>query len=326
MYRGGKLTFAWRILLSLILTFLYFAPLFSGNFTLFVIAVLLINTVWASATWGLFHQAGQSLFAVAVIAGAGGYFSALLQNVFPNSWFAMAIALFLCCGIGIFCYLLMKRVPGHIQFAVLNLALIFVFGYLLIAFTNVTGGIDGIELNYFYPDSFFGNISARYLVVLTLCLLSLFVIHRIMISRFGKIITLIGRNPSLAASVGIDTDKYLMKAYLIFTPLMGLGGILYSHFIGHISPETWNADLSLMIVFCTLIGGSSTIIGPTIGAIIATGIPILFDVSAEFRFAIVGVIAILIFVFMPEGLTDGIKRMILNKFESKVSSSSDDLI
>ncbi|MBA7591800.1 hypothetical protein ES708_33966 [subsurface metagenome] len=78
-----------------------------------------------------------------------------------------------------------------------------------------------------------------------------------------------------------------------------------------------------MIIFCTLIGGSTSILGPIVGAILATGIPISFDITAEFRFGIVGIIAILIFIFRPEGITEwikgffvktmGVKKLMYNK-------------
>jgi branched-chain amino acid transport system permease protein len=263
--------------------------------------------LWATSTWALFHQSGQALFAVAVIAGIGGYTTALLGRLIPNAWITIPLALLGVALVGIFFYFMATRVQGHIQFAILNLAFIFVFGYLLVAFTKYTGGIDGMKVPYFYPPDFFQPMSHKYIVVLTFCLAALLLIHRVMTSRFGQIITLIGRNPLLAATTGINTDKYIFIAYLIFTPLIGLGGILYSHFVGHISPEAWNPDLSLMIVFCTLIGGSSSIWGPILGAVLATGIPISFDITAEFRFAIVGILAILIFVFKPEGLTGWIR-------------------
>ncbi|MBA7591799.1 hypothetical protein ES708_33965 [subsurface metagenome] len=175
------------ILAVLVITLLYFAPLYASNFILFIIAFLLINMLWASSTWAIFHQAGQALFAVVLIAGVSGYSTALLGMVIHNTWITIPLALLVSCGIGMFFYILANRVPGHIQFAVLNLALIFVFRYLLVAFTDITGGIDGIKLKYFTPETFFGSISHRYLVVLTLVVLSLFIIHKLFNShRFNK--------------------------------------------------------------------------------------------------------------------------------------------
>jgi branched-chain amino acid transport system permease protein len=282
----------------------------------------MINMLWASATWAIFHQAGQSLFAVAVLAGVGGYTSALLGNAISNTWFTMPIAFLVSCVTGMFFYILASRVLGHIQFAVLNLAFIFVFRYLLIAFTNITNGIDGLKVKYFTPEDVFASIRNRYFVVITVSIIALFAIHKLMSSRFGKILTLIGRNQELSASVGINTDKYLRLAFLVFTPLIGLGGILYAHFIGHISPEAWNADLSLTMVFSTLIGGSVNILGPMLGAIIATGIPISFDVTAEFRFGIAGIVAILIFIFKPEGIVGWIRELLIKKAEKKKNTIS----
>jgi branched-chain amino acid transport system permease protein len=107
----------------------------------------------------------------------------------------------------------------------------------------------------------------------------------------------------------------------LFTPFIGLGGILYSHFIGHISPETWNPDLSLLIIFATLIGGASNILGPIVGSIIATGIPISFDITMEFRFGIVGIVAILIFLFKPQGIVGWIKDIIHQNRKNGVIAS-----
>lgn len=289
--------------------FLFLAPFFCSDFIIFLIASLLINMLFATATWAIFHQAGQALFAVAVLGGVGGYISALLGETIGNTWITMAVALLVSCGAGLFLYAFAARVPGHIQFATLNLAFIFVFRYLLIAFTNITKGIDGIKVKYFTPETLFASMKNRYWVVLLIAVISLWIIHGVMSSRFGKIITLIGRNTELAASVGINTKRYLIYSYLIFPPFIGLAGALYSHFIGFISPDTWSPDLSLIIIFCSLIGGSTFFWGPIVGAIIATGIPLYFDVTAEFRFGIVGILAIVIFVFKPEGVVGIIKRL-----------------
>jgi branched-chain amino acid transport system permease protein len=303
------------LLAGLLLLLLCLAPVYASNFFLFVVVILMINMVWATATWGIFHQAGQALFAVVVIAGVGGYSTALLGKWIPNAWITIPLALVASTIMGIFFYFMATRVRGHIQFAVLNLSFIFIFRYVIVAFTNVTGGIDGIQVRHFYPESFFAPMWRKYFVVLILCSVALLLIHKAMNSRFGKIITLIGRNPQLAATAGINNEKYIFLAYLFFTPMLGLGGILYSHFVGHVAPETWNPDLSLIIVFCTLIGGSSSILGPMIGAILATAIPIYLDLAEEFRFGLVGVLAILIFVFQPEGVTAWLRDRLLPKIE-----------
>jgi len=288
---------------------LCFTPLFVGEFVIFVMCLLLINMLWAASTWAIFHQTGQSLFAVAVIAGIGGYTSALLGQTIENAW--ITIALGLCASIitGMFFYAMASRIVGHIQFAALNLAFIFVFRYLLVAFTEFTKGIDGLTAKHFWPEEFFKSIDHRYILILLITAVSLLIIHKVMSSRLGRILTFIGRNQELAASVGINTRRYIKLSYLIFTPFIGLGGILFTHFVGHISPETWNADLSIIMIFASLIGGSANILGPIIGAIIATGIPISFDITAEFRFGIVGVLAILIFIFKPEGIAGWIQEI-----------------
>lgn len=301
----------------LLLTLLALAPFFTNDFILFVISLLLINMLWASATWAIFHQGGQALFAVVIIAGVGGYTTGLLGGIIHNTWITIIIAMAVSCILGMLFYLLATRVIGHIQFAILNLAFIFMFKYIIVAFPNFTYGIDGLKVRYFSPQSLFANIGERYWAILSITAVAIFFIYKIMNSRFGRILTLIGRNLELADTVGVDTKKYIMLAYLIFPPFIGLGGVLYTHFIGFISPELWNAELSLIMVFCTLIGGTNNILGPIVGAVIATGIPILFDITAEFRFGIVGILVILIFIFKPEGVVSWLQEIIHVFFKTK---------
>ncbi len=312
-----------RTIIYFILTaiILLFAPFIFSKFIVFVLSVFLINIIYAVATWCIFHQAGQALFAVAAIAGIGGYSTALLGNLIPNTWITMAIVLVISSLMGLVFYILSKRVPGHIQFAILNLAVIFVFRYFIVAFTDYTQGIDGLTVSYFTPQKIFADISHRYWVVLIITLISMIIIQKIMTGRLGRIFTLIGRNRLLASTVGINTDKYLLLAYLIFLPFIGIGGALYSHFIGFISPDAWNPDLSLIIIFCSLIGGTTNIFGPIVGAVLATGIPISFDITAEFRFGIVGILAITIFIFKPEGIVGWIGE-IKNRKRKKINISS----
>ncbi len=305
------------ILIILLLTTLLLAPFFTNDFILFVISLLLVNMLWASATWAIFHQGGQALFAVVIIAEISGYTTGLLGEIIRNTWITIIIAMATSCAVGMLFYLLARRIVGHIQFAILNLAFIFMFKYVIVAFPNFTYGIDGLKVRYFTPQSFFANIGQRYWVVLSVTAVSLFLIFKIMNSRFGRILTLIGRNLELADTVGINTQKYIMLAYLIFPPFIGLGGVLYAHFIGFISPELWNAELSLTMVFCSLIGGTNNILGPIVGAVIAAGIPISFDITAEFRFGIVGILVILIFIFKPDGVVSWLQQIIQVFFRTK---------
>ena len=120
----------------IVMAMLFIASFSASNFILFVLAVLLINMLWASATWAIFFQAGQTLFAVVVIAGIAGYTTGLFGRIIPNNWVTIPIALVVSCGIGMFFCALANRVRGHIQFAILNLACIFMFRYIIIAFTK----------------------------------------------------------------------------------------------------------------------------------------------------------------------------------------------
>ena len=87
-----------------ILIFLFLIPFLFKKFIVFVTAYLLINMLLAAATWAIFHQTGQALFAIAVIAGIGGYVSGILSEMVGNTWVTMFIAIVVSCGFGMILY------------------------------------------------------------------------------------------------------------------------------------------------------------------------------------------------------------------------------
>ena len=81
-------------------------------------------------------------------------------------------------------------------------------------------------------------------------------------------------------------------------------GSLYAYYLFHVSPEGFlNLNWSLYPILMTVIGGSGTVLGPVIGALLVTAlfsvVNILFP---EIHPVFSGLAVILVMLFMPHGV------------------------
>jgi branched-chain amino acid transport system permease protein len=67
--------------------------------------------------------------------------------------------------------------------------------------------------------------------------------------------------------------------------------------------------MAFITILSFWIGGSKSIAGPIIGSALITSIPTLFNVTMEWRIVICGILALLIRMFMPEGIVGLLERL-----------------
>ena len=67
---------------------------------------------------------------------------------------------------------------------------------------------------------------------------SLAVVHRVIRSPFGRVLTTIRDNPERAAFLGINVRLYQLAAFVVAGGLAGLAGALYGIFSAASSPIT----------------------------------------------------------------------------------------
>ena len=95
---------------------------------------------------------------------------------------------------------------------------------------------------------------------------------------------------------------YKILAMVISAMICALGGSLYSRLIGYVDPNTFNFDVSTMILSIVILGGMGTQRGMYVGAILLIAFPEVSRFLMEYRFVLYGVILVLMMRFRPEGL------------------------
>ena len=78
--------------------------------------------------------------------------------------------------------------------------------------------------------------------------------------------------------------------------------LFYAHYICFISPDTFVYNDSITILTMVLIGGSGTVAGPIIGAVLLTLLPELLRSLVQYRMLIYGLIVVIMMQIRPNGI------------------------
>jgi branched-chain amino acid transport system permease protein len=200
----------------------------------------------------------------------------------------MAVAAFLGLVIG---GLAIRR--HGIYFAMITLALgqLVYFVCLEAPFTGGENGLQGVP-----RGSLFGILSLRsdvilyYLVLLVFVAVFLF-IRRVVHSPFGQVLKAIRENEPRAISLGYDSNRYKLVAFVLSASLSGLAGSLNALVLGFATLSDVQQSTSGEVILMTLLGGTGTFFGPVVGAaLIVTLQEYLSDIVGGWVTAIIGVI------------------------------------
>jgi len=170
-------------------------------------------------------------------------------------------------GLGVIAGLIAIRRQG-IYFAMITLALQQMM-YLVALRVKFTGGEDGIQA---VPRGrLFGVFSltdemTMYVFVLVVVLAAFLLIYRIINSPFGEVLKAIRENEQRAISLGYNTDRYKLIAFVLSATLCGLAGSLKALVFQLASLTDVHWTMSGEVVLMTLVGGLGTMFGPVVGA------------------------------------------------------------
>ncbi len=155
-----------------------------------------------------------------------------------------------------------------IYFAMITLALAQMF-YFIMAQMPFTGGEDGLQ--GIPRGRLFGLIDldddlSMYYVTLAVAAAGFLLIVRAVHSPFGHVLRGIKENEPRALSLGYDTDRFKLLAFVLSAALSGLAGSLKTLVMGvaTLTDVHWSASGSVILM--TLVGGMGTLAGPLVGA------------------------------------------------------------
>jgi len=155
-----------------------------------------------------------------------------------------------------------------IYFAMITLALaqMMYFFALRAPLTSGEDGIQAVPRGRLFGVFDLTDDMTMYGVVLVVVLAAFVFIYRIINSPFGEVLKAIRENEQRAISLGYQTDRYKLVAFVLSAALAGLAGSLKALVFQLASLTDVHWTMSGEVVLMTLVGGLGTLFGPVVGA------------------------------------------------------------
>jgi branched-chain amino acid transport system permease protein len=160
---------------------------------------------------------------------------------------------------------------------------------------EITGGPMG--LNGIPQKTEFWHIAAFLLA-------TLFLLARLRRSKVGRAFEAIKEDEVAARLMSIDVASYKLLAFTLGAAIAGLAGGLNAHFTFTIGPNNYAFENAVDILTMAVFGGTSNLIGPTLGATILTLLPEVLRQFKDFRLVANGLILVLVILYLPKGIWD----------------------
>lgn len=263
----------------------------------------------------MYGYSGMVSFGHAALFGIGAYGFAIGFNYFSieSVWLLILI--------GVLCGLLYALVVGVISirtravyFAILTLAFAEVFRIIILQFTEVTGGFDGLVLNIPEWPIIPGVVSISvydttsfYYVVFILLALTYLLLRRLTQSPLGEVLLGIRENIERLEYIGIDERRYRIFSFTVSGTVSALAGVLYAMDISFIGPNVLEPVQSGEIILWTIIGGKGTLLGPIFGGTLIWFIEDMVSEVITWWLIPVGAVFIVIIIFAPSGFAGWVK-------------------
>jgi branched-chain amino acid transport system permease protein len=132
---------------------------------------------------------------------------------------------------------------------------------------------------------------------------TLLVAHRLKVSSSGRAFLSVRENEIAAEAVGVNTTRVKVNAFVISAALAGIAGGLFAHEVGTtINAKELGFQKSFDVVIMVVLGGSGSISGSVLAAILLTALPEALRGFSEYRLPVYAALLILMMIARPQGL------------------------
>jgi branched-chain amino acid transport system permease protein len=286
-------------------------PLASGSGVLLNLAMTVLYAALMAQAWNLLGgYGGQFSFGHALFFGTGAYAQVIAQLQWGlNPWPALALAVALAAGVGLFVGALSFRygLRGS-YFALVTLAFAEVFRVLALSvpFTGAGVGLM-LPLRAAPANMQFASRAGFVWLALALVVVALLLTAWLRHSRFGACLQAVRDNEDAARAIGVDPFRAKLGAIALSAALMGAAGAFYVQVFQYIDPGiAFGPHTSVEALVAAIVGGMGTLWGPVLGALtlhlLAEATRNLFGNLPGLNMVIYGSVLVLIVMFAPRGV------------------------
>lgn len=307
-----------KIWLPILILFILTAPFLSSSvYYRHMLIMSLIYIILAASLNLIMGYTGQLSLGHAAFYGIGAYtFALLVLNTGTPFWVAFFTGGVVAAIFAVFLGAIVMRLKGH-YLAIVTLAfgeIVRVTLYNWVSVTRGPMGLPDIPRPSIFGYTFKGAIPYYYLA-LVLAGLTLFIIYRLIYSRYGRAFMSIRDEENAAKAMGVRTTRMKVLAFVLGAFFAGIAGSLLASYIRYIHPDNFTAWESLILNAMVVIGGEGAMWGPVFGAVALTVLPELLRFAEQFRMIIYAVIMITSIILWPYGLAGKPRQKELSEAE-----------
>ena len=294
------------LLLALVLLPVY-VELTGSRFLLTLFTRIVILALAAVSLNLILGYGGMMSFGHAAYLGIGGYAVGMLAFEGITSglvqWpVALLVSAFFAFVIGA----LSLRTRG-VYFIMITLAFA-QMAYYIVAGLARYGGDDGLTIEkrsqFIAPINLSNKVQFYYICLVLLCG-AIYLVWRLVNSRFGMALQGARSNDTRMRAIGFPTYRYKLIGFVIAGTLCGLAGALLANHTDFVSPAmmywTRSGDLIIMVV----LGGMGSTFGPLFGAVALLVLEEVLSGITEHWQIILGPLLLLVVLFARGGI-DGL--------------------
>jgi len=230
----------------------------------------------------------------AAFAGIGAY-SAAICTMNYNLSFSLALAVggLLPGAVALVIGIPTLRLTGvYLAMATLGFGEVVRVVFLNLEITGGSMGLNGIPLK-----------TTGWHIVFALLLLS-YLFVRIRRSKIGRAFEAIREDETAARTMGINTPRVKLFAFVLGAVVAGVAGGLNAHYTFFVSPREYGFDPAVDILTGAMLGGIGSFLGPMAGSSVLALLPELLRSLKDYRLAVNGLVLIFVVIYLPNGVWD----------------------
>lgn len=272
--------------------------------------------IFATSLNLLVGYGGMVSFGHAMFFGAGAYaFGLLLQKTGIPIPLALLGAVLFCALVALLVSAICVRLK-EIYFSFLTLAFQMLFHSIILSWSSLTGGDQGLTGGI--PRPVFWGIDLKqpqtlYGFACVMAVICLLLMRMLLQSPFGYTLRMVRDNPERARFLGIDVWRVKLYAFVLAGGFAGVGGVIMALFVSGAYPDFAYWTMSGEAIFMIMMGGLHVFIGPVVGA----GLLLVFNDTITRVTELHGLALGIIVLVFALGFKRGVGDFVLQGFRRK---------
>ena len=275
------------------------APWLLPSYHLGIASEILVFSILAMSIALLAGQAGRTPLCHGAIFGTSTYVVILAAASGAPIWAACLYGVLAAGGLSVVFGVIAVRTSG-VYFLLITLALGLIIWGICLRWTGVTGGENGLRGDL--RQGWLADPRLLYWLILGVGAVLTFCMWRLVRSPFGLTLRAIRDSPSRMAALGHDVTLHLFAGFVVSGLFAGAAGALYALFNDFVSPTTVALPQSVEGLLMAIVGGVGSLLGGLVGAFVLIAVEQFVSAYTERWLSVLGLIAIAIMIFAPQGL------------------------